>query len=62
MGQKEIFLYELYVRLYIFADQTDILALRREVKNYLVSPYRMMAFYNMIAHIHTSLPESSPLR
>jgi len=47
------------VRLYIFADQVDIMALRRTVVNEF--PEGLILYYDTIKLIHTKLPGASPL-
>ncbi|KAH0156313.1 hypothetical protein KCU67_g8364, partial [Aureobasidium melanogenum] len=50
----------LYVKLYIFADQMDIIALRRSAISHL--PDEDPLTWDLIKLILTNLPESSPLR
>ncbi|CAD0092146.1 unnamed protein product [Aureobasidium vineae] len=60
VAPKGVCVCETYVRLYIFAEQTEILALRRKVIGYLASA--PLPKYDTVALILANQPESSPLR
>lgn len=53
---------ENHVRLYIFADVVDILALRREVMNYMTAVRAPLPDWGPVRAIFSKLPQNSPLR
>lgn len=53
---------ELHILLYVFADQVDVLSLRRQVIDYMTIDEAGLPYYRVVLHALTNLPETSPLR